>query len=192
MVSTSVAAARPAPSLAAQLTWWVLALPAALVVALASGNLYLLDYTHVLSGALWTGADLFLGLIVGPVMRRLEPPQRQAVIRYLTPRTLLYMPVVAFTTSTAGWVMANRLGFIAPGSPDRPWVGAALLVTFILTVQGLGILLPNNLRIYFQLQRPQPDLERVMRLNRINFRLAAIQGILQVVIILIMAHLVVG
>jgi hypothetical protein len=41
-----------------QITWWVLVLPAAMVVALATGNLDLLDYTHVLSGALWTGADL--------------------------------------------------------------------------------------------------------------------------------------
>src|SRR5450759_1296905 len=77
------------PSLVSQLTWWVLVLPAAMIVALVAQNNFLLNYTHVLSGVLWTGADLFLGFILGPVMRRLNPLQRKAVITYLVPRTLL-------------------------------------------------------------------------------------------------------
>lgn len=178
--------------LSRQLTWWILILPLALIVALVSGGLYLLDAVHVLSGALWTGADLFLGFIVGPVMRRLTPQERKAVITYLVPKTLLYMPVVAFTTGTGGWFLANRFGFLAPTSPNRAWVVTALILTSILTIQGLGILLPNNLRIYRELQRPEPDLERITRLNRSNLRLAGVQGVLQVAVILVMARLVIG
>ena len=179
-------------SLWSQMTWWILALPAAMIVALAIHSVYLLDYTHVLSGALWTGADLFMGFIVGPVMRRLEPPQRKAVIAYLVPRTLLYMPVVAITTGTAGWFLATWEGFLLEANPMRPWVFVALIIIAILTVQGFGVLLPNNLRIYFELQRPQPDIERIVRLNRINLVLSGIQGVFQVLIILVMAHLAVG
>jgi hypothetical protein len=179
-------------SLWPQLTWWILLLPAAMLVALFIHSTFLLDYTHVLSGALWTGADLFLGFILGPVMRRLDPLQRKAVIAYLVPRTLLYMPTVALTTGTAGWFLATWEGLLLEGDPKRLWVFAALVIIFILTVQGLGVLLPNNLRIYRELQRPQPDIARITRLNRINLLLSGVQGVFQVIIILVMAQLALG
>ncbi len=179
-------------SLLSQLTWWVLVLPAAMIVALAAHSTFLLNYTHVLSGALWTGADLFLGFILGPVMRRLDPLQRKAVITYLVPRTLLYMPVVALTTGTAGWFLSDWQGLLLPENPMRPWVIGALVIIFILTVLGMGVLLPNNLRIYRELQRPQPDIGRITRINRTNLALSGIQGAFQVLIILVMAHLAVG
>ncbi len=185
-------AVQATPPLWRQMTWWVLALPALMVAALVRHSLYLLDYTHVLSGALWTGADLFLGFIIGPVMRRLRPDQRKAVVTYLVPRTLLYMPVVAITTGTAGWFLASREGLLSSGSSDRPWVIAALVIIAVLTVQGLGLLLPNNVRIYRELQRPQPNIARVLRINRINLVLSGVQGAMQVAIIVVMAHLAVG
>jgi hypothetical protein len=163
-----------------------------MIFPLFMNNLYVLNYTNVLSGALWSGADLFLGFILAPVMRRLDPPQRKAVIAYLVPRTLLYMPALAFTTGTAGWFLATWQGLLLPDNPLRPWVFVALAITTILAVQGLGVLLRNNLRIYRELQRAQPDIARIVRLNRINLALSGIQGAFQVVIILVMAHLAVS
>ncbi len=186
---TNTTTAPVAASIWTQLTWWILVLPAAMIVALAAHNTFLLDYTHVLSGALWTGADLFLGFILGPVMRRLDPLQRKAVITYLVPKTLLYMPIVALTTGTAGWFLSDWMGLLSPDNPLRLWVFVALVMIFLMTVQGLGILLPNNLRIYRELQRPQPDIERISRINRTNLMLSGIQGAFQVLIILVMAHL---
>ncbi len=142
-----------------------------------------------MSGALWTGADLFLGFILGPVMRSLAPEQRRAVITWLVPRTLLYMPVLALTTGTAGWYLAVRLGMLVQGNPARPWVFIALFVLGVLTVQGMGILLPNSLRIYRELRRAEPDMARVLRLNRVNLSLSGLQGLFQVAIILVMARL---
>ncbi len=49
-------AAPPMPPLWRQMTWWVLLFPAALALALAIQSLYLLNWVHVLSGVLWTGA----------------------------------------------------------------------------------------------------------------------------------------
>ncbi len=178
--------------LRAQLTWWILILPLAMFVALLIHNFYLLDYTHVLSGALWTGADLFMGFILGPVLRRLDPPNRQAVIKYLVPRTLLYFPTVAFTTGTAGWFLATWAGMLADGNPLRPWIFVALVMVTIMAVQGLGVILPNNLRIYREMQHSNPDRDRIVRLNRINIILSGVQGVLQVAIILVMAHLTVS
>jgi hypothetical protein len=186
-----IAADRPAPFLAREMTWWVLVLPVAMVLAVMRHQVYWLDYTHVMAGALWTGADLLLGFIVGPVLRRLEPAARTAAIRFLVPRTLLYMPAVALTTGTAGWYLANWFGYW-PNSPERSWVLAALAITTVLAVQGLGVILPNNLRILRELAKPAPDTAHIARLNRVNLVLAGVQGLLQVAIILVMAHLAVA
>jgi hypothetical protein len=189
---SQIAAAPSEAPLWRQLTWWVLLLPLTMVVALVQHNAYLLNYTHVMAGALWTGADLFLGFVLAPVMRRLQPTQRTAVIGYLVPRTLLYLPVVAFTTGTAGWYLATWENLLDPSSPVRLWIIFALVITSLLAVQGLGVLLPNSIRIYLELRRPQPDTGRIWRLNRVNLVIAGVQGCLQVVIILVMARLAVG
>ena len=192
----AVEAVRPAPqaapTLVRQLTWWILVLPVAMVAALITHWFYLLNYTHVMAGAMWTGADLFLGFIFAPIMRRLAPEQRKTIIAWLVPRTLLYMPVVAATTGTAGWYLAEWLGYFSPANPQHPWVLAALVVLTLLTIQGFAIMLPNNVRIWLELKRSQPDLGKITRLNRINLSLAGFQGTFQVAIILVMAHLALG
>jgi len=177
-------------SLSRQLTWWVLLFPAALVAALVLRSLYLLNWVHVLSGVLWTGADLFMGFIVGPVLRALDAPARTAVIRYLVPRTLLYFPIVALTAGMAGWHLAQWLGFTRPENPLYLWAMVSLGLVLLMTVVGFAFLLPNNLRIWWQFQKPAPDIELVVRLNRYNIWLSGAQGVMQLAMILIMAHFI--
>ncbi len=174
-----------------QLTWWILILPIVMGVAVITRNLYLLDYSHVMAGMLWTGADLFLGFILGPVLRRITPAERHALVRYLVPKTLLYMPTVAFTSVVGGWFLAQAFGFLSPGSPDLAWVGVAVAVSIVLVVQGAAISW-NEWRIAGELSRREPNIARIQRSNIVVFRLAAVQGSLQVLIVLIMAHLTVG
>ncbi len=47
--------------------------------ALASGNIRALTYVHVMAGVLWTGIDLFMGLVLGPVLGGQEPEARPAL-----------------------------------------------------------------------------------------------------------------
>ncbi len=47
-----------------------------LVVATASNKLWAVDFFHVVGGALWTGIDLFVGFIVGPIPGRPSKPDR--------------------------------------------------------------------------------------------------------------------
>jgi uncharacterized membrane protein len=181
----------PRAPLARQLTWWILVLPLLMLVAILTKSLYLLDYSHVLSAVLWTGADLFLGFVLGPVLRHISPEHRRALIRYLVPKTVLYMPTVAFTTVVAGGVLANWFGFLTPGTPDVPWIIAAAVVATILVIQG-GVISWNEFRVLRELDRPAPDEARIVRWNGWVFRLAAVQAILQVLVVLVMAHLTVG
>lgn len=174
-----------------QLAWWSLAFPIVMVLALVRHDLYLLNLIHVLSGALWTGADLFMGFVLGPVLRVLEIRVRTAIIAYLVPRTLLYFPMVALTTGTAGWFLANWLEYMNPAYSRYEWIIAALVLVVVMTVLGLGFLLPNSLRIWFELRKAAPDRERIVRINRINIWLAGSQGVMQIAIIAVMARLVV-
>ena len=173
-----------------QLAWWSLAFPIVMIVALIRHDLYLLNWIHVLSGALWTGADLFMGFVLGPVLRLLEIRVRTAVIADLVPRTLLYFPMVSLTTGTAGWFLADWLGFLNPAYSRYEWIIAALVLIAVMTIVGLGLLLPNNLRIWFELRKSEPNRERIVRINRINIWLAGSQGVMQIAIIAVMARLV--
>lgn len=187
MATTSEAPLPMAP-LWRQMTWWVLLFPAAMFLAIGLHSVYLLNWVHVLSGVLWTGADLFMAFIVGPVLRSLDLRSRTAVIAYLVPRTLLYFPVVALTAGTAGWHLAGWLGYNHPDSPLHLWALLSLGLVLLMTVVGMGVLLPNSLRIWSELKKPAPDRNRIVRINRINFWVAGAQGVMQVAMILIMAH----
>jgi len=160
--------------------------------AVAAPGLWFLDFVHVLSGLLWTGIDLFMGFVVGPAMRRMDLPARRQSVQQLMPRMLYLMPTLAIVTGTSGWFLAERLGFTALPYPAFGWVLAALLIITVLTIQGLGILLPTNLRVYLEMRTPEPDMQKVGRLMRRYVRIVSLQGLLQVAIIVVMARFATG
>jgi hypothetical protein len=163
-----------------------------MVGAILGPSLWLLNWVHVMSGVLWTGIDLFLGFVIGPVMRRLPFEARRAVMNALIPRTLVLLPTLSILTGTAGWFLAVRLGYLDLGYPEFWWVVAALVIIAVLTIQGLGYLLPTNLRMYFEMQKPQPDTEKMGRWMRGYVRVVAMQGLFQVAIIVVMARFATG
>jgi hypothetical protein len=165
---------------------------ALLVFAILYGSLWFLDFVHVMSGALWTGIDLFMGFVIGPVLRRVSLDTRRTMIGGIIPRTLVLMPTISTITSTAGWFLAVRLGYLDLGYPQFWWVIAALAIVTVLTVQGLGYLLPMNLRLYFEILKPTPDNDKLARWMRTYVRIVAIQGCMQVAIIVVMARFATG
>jgi len=175
--------------------WYLLAAGAAfavMFVAILGPSDWFLNWVHVMSGTLWTGIDLFMGFVVGPVLRHLSLPARRAVIAGIIPRTLILMPTLSIITSTAGWFLADRMGFLKVGYPEFWWVVAALAIVAILTVQGIGILLPTNVRLYFEISKTDPDIAKIGRWMRTYVRVVAMQGAMQVAIIVIMARFATG
>lgn len=165
---------------------------ALMIVAILSPSLWLLDFVHVMFGALWTGIDLFMGFVIGPVLRHVSFDTRRAMIAGIIPRTLILMPTLSAITSTAGWFLAVRVGFIDLPFPQFWWVAAALAIVTVLTVQGLGYLLPMNLKLYFEIQKPSPDHDKLRRWMRTYVRVVAVQGTMQVAIIVVMARFATG
>jgi hypothetical protein len=166
-----------------------LAVVAAVIVA---GDLWALNFAHVMAGALWTGIDLFMGFVVGPILRAAPFEARRAMITRLTPKTLFIMPTLAIATGTSGWFLAARLGYLDSAWPQYGWVAAALAIVTILTVQGLGYLLPTNLRVYLELRKPNPDGAKIGAMMSRYFYVVAFQGMMQVAIIVVMARFATG
>jgi hypothetical protein len=172
--------------------WWVAAAFLVMTGAIVSADLWALNFVHVIAGVMWTGIDLFMGFVVGPVMRKLDMPIRRAFTLRLMPRMVFLMPTLSIITGTSGWFLAKQIGYLDVSYPQRWWVVAALVVIGVLTVQGLGILLPTNVRVCLQLQKDKPDVELLGRLMRRYIRSVAIQGTMQMAIIVIMARFVSG
>ena len=87
MASTTSAAATadtPAPDPTVRIQWrnliWCALALAIMVWAILSRDLWFLNYVHVVAGLLWTGIDLFMGFVIGPILRRVDFPVRRAII----------------------------------------------------------------------------------------------------------------
>lgn len=172
--------------------WYVGAALVVAIAAIASKNIWFLNWVHVMCGVMWTGIDLFMGFALGPILRTVDISARRAVLLRLTPRTLFLMPTLAIITGTTGWYLAKDLGFTVLSWPQYGWVAAALALVVVMAIQGLGYLLPTNLRVCLELQRSSPDTSKIARLTSRFFFAVASQGVMQVATIIIMARLATG
>ena len=182
----------PPPKISVLPNLWVIIPIVAVVVAIISANLLLLNYIHVFTAILWTGTDIFMAFLLGPVLRNVSLATRKEVISWLMPKMVFFMPTVAAVTTTAGYFLASRMGLITLNPPVVYWISTVLVIVSIMFIQGLGILLPTNLRIYFEMRKNEPDMSRIQRLMRMYVKVVAIQAALQFVIIFIMAEFATG
>ena len=192
MAVMAMEAGDEAPRISVRDNWWIAVPVGALAAAVQSHNIWLLNYVHVFTAILWTGTDIFMGFILGPILRRVSVQARREIIVRLMPRMVFYMPTVSIVTTTAGLYLAFWLNLFRMPAPQVYWVWATLIIVTVMTIQGLGFLLPTNLRVYFEMRRPQPDMERVRRLMHHYVRVVASQAVLQFTIILIMAKFATG
>ena len=178
----------PSPTISVTSNIWITVPIGALIVAILTANFLLLNYVHVFTSMLWTGTDIFMAFLLGPILRGVSLSTRKEVISWLMPRMVFYMPTVASVTTTAGYFLASKMGLITLQTPVLYWICAVLIIVVAMLIQGLGILLPTNLRVYYELRKSEPDMARIQRLMRRYVRVVASQAILQFIIIFIMAY----
>jgi uncharacterized membrane protein len=183
---------QPPPTSSVLPNLWVVIPIVAVIVAILSANLLLLNYVHVFTAILWTGTDIFMAFLLGPVLRNVSLATRKEVISWLMPKMVFYMPTVAAVTTTAGYFLASKMGLITLNPPVVYWISAVLVIVSIMFIQGLGILLPTNLRIYFEMRKNKPDMSRIQRLMKMYVKVVAIQAAMQFIIIFIMAEFATG
>ena len=180
------------PTISLRANLWVTIPIGALAAAVLTANLFLLNYVHIFSSIRWTGTDIFMAFLLGPVLRNVSLSTRREVISWLMPKMVFFMPTVSAVTTTAGYFLASKMGLITLSSPTVYWLFAVLIIVTVMMVQGLGILLPTNLRVYFELRKNNPDMSKIQKLMKKYVRVVAIQSALQFTIIFIMAEFATG
>ena len=195
-MTSSATAPTATPDPTARIQWrnliWVALALAIMVWAILSRDPWFLNFVHVATGLLWTGIDLFMGFVIGPIMRRVDFSVRRAIVSRLMPKMIFLMTTLSIITPTAGWFLAVELGYLDLEFPQLWWFIAALVITTIMGLQGLGFLLPTNIRIYLEMQKPTPDGEKIGRLMRRYVRVTASQGTMQILIIVVMTRFATG
>jgi hypothetical protein len=160
-----------------------------LVVAIAGNWPWALTFFHVVGGALWTSIDLFVGFVIGPILRGLSVPARVEFTRRFMPKMLLIMPTVVTMTLGAGFQLARHSGHLSTSDPRHVWVVASMGVVAVMAVVALAYLSPANLAVLFELRKPQPDGLVIATLMRRFVYAAAITGAMQVATLVIMTRL---
>lgn len=180
------------PRISLRTNIWVLIPIGALIVAILSANLLLLNYVHVFTAVLWTGTDIFMAFLLGPVLRNVSLSTRKEVISWLMPKMVFYMPTVAAVTTTAGFFLASKVGLLTLQPPIVYWVSTVLIIVSAMFIMGLGILLPTNLHIYFEMKKSEPEMHKIQKLMKKYVKVVAIQTVMQFAIIFIMAEFATG
>jgi hypothetical protein len=161
----------------------------ALIVAIAANKPWPLQFLHVAGGAAWTIIDLFVGLIVGPIIGRMSVPARIEFTTRFMPKMVVIMPIVVTLTLGAGWQLGNHLGTVQTSYPDHAWVVASFIIVGVMAVIALGLLEPANIAVLIELKKPRPNPEVIERLMKRFVYSAAVTGVMQIATLVIMTKL---
>jgi hypothetical protein len=164
----------------------------ALIAAIAANKLWALEFFHVAFGALWTSVDLFLGLVLGPILGRLSIPARIEMTTRLMPKVLLIMPTLVTVTLAAGWQLGRYMGTVDSDYRLHGWIVASYIVVGVMAVIALGLLEPANVAVLFELKKRRPDPVVIQRLMKRFIYTAGIIGAMQVATLVIMTKVATG
>ena|SRR5581483_100598 len=170
---------------------FVLAAIGLLIGSIASNWTWGLNFCHVAGGGAWTAIDLFVGLLLGPIMGRMSPAARAEFAARFMPKMLLLMPTLVTLTLGSGFQLARHFGFLNSFYPQHPWVVASFVLVGIMAVIALGILEPANLAVLFEMRKPHPNSVLIGKLMRRFIYTAGITGLLQLGTLIIMTHIAV-
>jgi hypothetical protein len=165
---------------------------AGLVVVIALDELWPLEFAHVAFGAAWTIIDLFLGLVLGPILGKMPVPARIQLTTRLMPKMVLIMPTVVTATLAAGWQLGHHLGTVNSSYYNHGWIVASYIIVGCMAVIALGLLEPANVGVLFELKKKRPNPAVIERLMKRFVFTAGILGVLQIATLVIMTKIASG
>jgi hypothetical protein len=161
---------------------------AGLIAAVVSDKLWPVEFFHVAFGAIWTAFDLFLGLVLGPILGRLAIPARIEMTTRLMPKMVLIMPTVVVCTLVAGWQLGGYVGPIYSGAPHHDLIVVSYVIVGIMAIVALSILEPANVAVLVELKKPRPNPAVIEHLMKRFIYTAGILGAMQVATLVIMTR----
>jgi hypothetical protein len=162
------------------------------IVVIANDWYWGLTFLHVAGGALWTGIDLFVGLIVGPIIGRMSIPARAEFSARFMPKMVLVMPTIVLMTLAAGFQLALKLGNLSTDSPNHKYVIASFIVVGVMAIVALGVLEPANIAVIWEMRKPQPNGQVIAKLMQRFVYTAGITGLMQIATLVIMTRIASG
>jgi hypothetical protein len=160
-----------------------------LIVAIAVNSLWPLIFFHVAGGAAWTIIDLFLGLILGPIMGSMSIPARIEFTTKLMPKMVVIMPTVVTMTLAAGWQLATKQGRVLTSAPSHGWLVASFIVVGVMAILALGLLEPANIAVLYELKKKRPNPKVIEGLMKRFIYCAGILGVMQIATLVIMTKI---
>jgi hypothetical protein len=164
----------------------------ALVVVVAVNSLWPLEFMHVVFGSAWTIIDLFVGLLIGPIIGKMPVPARIQFTTRFMPKMVVLMPTVVTATLVAGWQLSTKLGTNLSVYPNHGWVVASFIVVGVMAILALGLLEPANIAVLIELKKPRPNPEVIEKLMKRFIYCSGVIGIMQVATFVIMTKLASG
>ncbi|WP_054964265.1 hypothetical protein, partial [Acidiplasma aeolicum] len=149
------------------------------------GNILLIDYIHVLIGAIWTGADVFLGLIFYIVLNGLDDNIRSRVAVRILPMTLYFIPAASVITPVLGFILSLKEGIFKLNYLFIPIIALA----FILFLMSFILIFRYSMKIYVENKSKNCNTKISGFLRVINIT-ASVQLVIQIIIISLMAYIV--
>ncbi len=153
-----------------------------------SGSMLLLDYVHVLLGAIWIGIDVFLGIIFTSVIKTINPETRKNIGMRMLPMTLFFIPSASIITPLAGYVLAVREGIFSITSHLFIII---LILAAVLLIVSFTIMVPYSYGMTRNLSDEKSNLDKISRNMRIISIGALVQLVFQIAIVSLMAYIVV-
>src|SRR2546421_374980 len=68
-----------APPISVRANIWIVIPITALIAAILTANFLFLNYVHIFSSILWTGTDIFMAFLLGPILRNVSLSTRKEV-----------------------------------------------------------------------------------------------------------------
>jgi len=156
--------------------------------AIGSNSMWALMFAHVAGGGMWTGVDLYVGLLLGPIIGGMSIPARMEFSAKFMPKMVLLMPTVVMMTLAAGFQIAINYERLAPGNLNRPWLIASMVVVGVMAVVALGILEPANIGVLLEMKKPEPDPRVIEHLMKRFVYTAGVTGAMQIATLVIMTR----
>src|SRR3954468_3748471 len=160
-----------------------------IVWAIASDSRWALTWFHVAGGGLWTGIDLFFGLVLGPIIGRMALQGRIELTARLMPKMVLIIPTLVTMTLASGFQLARLNGYLDTSYPRHGWVVASMIVVAVMAVLAIGLLEPANLAVLFEMRKPQPDGLVIQKLMKRFIYCSGIIAAMQIATLVIMTKL---
>jgi hypothetical protein len=160
----------------------------ALVIAIQINTFWSLEFFHVVGGGLWTAIDLFVGLIVGPIIGRMSLPARAEFTAKFMPKMVVIMPTVVVMTLAAGFQLALKYGNLESGSINHGWLVVSFVIVGVMAAIALGVLEPANIAVLFEMNKPEPNGEIIGKLMQRFIYTAGITGVMQIATLFIMTR----